>query len=103
LLNNCYYAASHIPGFEDYLEFMLDCKDEIVHVRAKIREPGEYPEMDRVVGSSRVPMINCVTEFGNDDLFEEVIVNEAREERRPGFQERDDGLGIVRAPCVVDY
>jgi hypothetical protein len=57
---------------------MLDCFDEVFHVGAEIWKPGEYPEMRGVAGPSRIPVIYCPTEFGDNDLFQEEIVYKTR-------------------------
>jgi hypothetical protein len=59
--------------------------------------------MNRLTRPSGIPVVDCPTEFGDDDLFEEKIVDKAWEERFPGFEDGDDRLRVVGSPGVVYY
>jgi hypothetical protein len=63
-----------------------------------MRQPREDEVVERVARSAGRPVGDGLGELGQDELVEDVVADEGGQDGRPGGQELDGRLRVVRLP-----
>ena len=91
----------NLPPLEHSSHPPLRISQNLLHPISQERQPGEDDPLQRSSSIPRLPFRDGLVDFGKDELIEDVVVEEAREKRDPGFEEVDGGGGFFRRPVVA--